>query len=62
METTDFVNKLQEILKSVQRDNYLVNLNIRQFNKKLAEHVKLPYKESWYQEDAFKYIIREGDK
>ena len=31
------------------------------FNKKLAEHVKLPYKESWYQEDAFKYIIREGD-
>ncbi|MBR5974972.1 MAG: nitrogen fixation protein NifE [Clostridiales bacterium] len=30
------------------------------FNKKLAAHVKLPYKESWYQEDAFKYIIREG--
>ena len=30
------------------------------FNKKLSEHVKLPYKESWYQEDAFKYIIREG--
>lgn len=44
METTDFVNKLQEILKSVQRDNYLVNLNIRQFNKKLAEHLSLEYK------------------
>lgn len=26
------------------------------FNKKLAEHVKLPYKDSWYEEDAFKYI------
>lgn len=26
------------------------------FNKKLSAHVKLPYKESWYQEDAFKYI------
>ena len=30
------------------------------FNKKLSEHVKLPYKESWYSEDAFKYIIQEG--
>ncbi len=27
------------------------------FNKKLAEHVKLPYKDSWYEEDAFKYIV-----
>lgn len=27
------------------------------FNKKLSQHVKLPYKESWYEEDAFKYII-----
>ena len=27
------------------------------FNKKLAQHVKLPYKESWYEEDAFKYIV-----
>lgn len=27
------------------------------FNKKLAEHVKLPYKESWYGQDAFKYIV-----
>ena len=27
------------------------------FNKKIAEHVKLPYKESWYAEDAFKYIV-----
>lgn len=27
------------------------------FNKKLAEHVKLPYRKSWYQEDAFKYIV-----
>lgn len=26
------------------------------FNKKIAKHVKLPYRESWYQEDAFKYI------
>ncbi|MGN0165096.1 MAG: nitrogenase component 1 [Lachnospiraceae bacterium] len=26
------------------------------FNVKLAKHVKLPYKESWYEEDAFKYI------
>ena len=28
------------------------------FNKKLADHVKLPYKESWYSEDAFKYITK----
>jgi nitrogenase molybdenum-iron protein alpha chain len=27
------------------------------FNVKLSKHVKLPYRESWYQEDAFKYII-----
>jgi len=27
------------------------------FNKKLAQHSKLPYKESWYEENAFKYII-----
>lgn len=27
------------------------------FNKKLSKHVKLPYKDSWYKEDAFKYII-----
>ncbi|XME03114.1 nitrogenase component 1 [Lachnospiraceae bacterium C1.1] len=26
------------------------------FNKKLAQHVRLPYKDSWYGEDAFKYI------
>jgi nitrogenase molybdenum-iron protein alpha chain len=26
------------------------------FNVKLAKHTKLPYKESWYAEDAFKYI------
>ena len=31
------------------------------FNKKLSEHVKLPYKESWYKEDAFKYITKGGD-
>ncbi len=28
------------------------------FNKKLAQHVKLPYKDSWYQADAFQYIQR----
>lgn len=27
------------------------------FNIKLSQHIKLPYKDSWYQEDAFKYII-----
>ena len=27
------------------------------FNVKLAAHRKLPYKDSWYQEDAFKYIV-----
>lgn len=27
------------------------------FNKKLAKHSKLPYKASWYEENAFKYII-----
>ena len=26
------------------------------FNIKLSKHVKLPYKDSWYEEDAFKYI------
>ena len=30
------------------------------FNKKLAKHVKLPYKDSWYEEDAFKYIEKNG--
>lgn len=28
------------------------------FNKKLAAHVKLPYRESWYQQDAFKFIAQ----
>lgn len=27
------------------------------FNIKLAKHIRLPYKESWYEEDAFKYIV-----
>jgi nitrogenase molybdenum-iron protein alpha chain len=27
------------------------------FNKKLAAHTKLPYRESWYEENAFKYIV-----
>ncbi len=31
------------------------------FNKKLAQHVKLPYKDSWYQESAFKYIVEGGN-
>lgn len=26
------------------------------FNKKLSKHVRLPYKDSWYEENAFKYI------
>ncbi len=32
------------------------------FNKKLAKYAKLPYKESWYNENAFKYIIQGGNK
>lgn len=28
------------------------------FNVKLSKHVKLPYRDSWYNEDAFKYIER----
>lgn len=28
------------------------------FNKKLAAHTKLPYRDSWYEQDAFKYIIQ----
>lgn len=31
------------------------------FNKKLSKHVKLPYKDSWYEENAFKYIIEGGN-
>ena len=27
------------------------------FNEKLARHIKLPYRDSWYEEDAFKYIV-----
>lgn len=27
------------------------------FNKKLAQHTRLPYRSSWYEEDAFKYIV-----
>jgi nitrogenase molybdenum-iron protein alpha chain len=30
------------------------------FNVKLAQHVMLPYKDSWYQENAFKYITDGG--
>jgi nitrogenase molybdenum-iron protein alpha chain len=30
------------------------------FNVKLAAHAKLPYKKSWYEEDAFKYIVGGG--
>lgn len=26
------------------------------FNKKLAQHTRLPYRSSWYKENAFKYI------
>jgi nitrogenase molybdenum-iron protein alpha chain len=26
------------------------------FNKKLAQHAGLPYKDSWYAENAFKFI------
>lgn len=26
------------------------------FNVKLSQHIKLPYRDSWYQEDAFKFI------
>ncbi|MDR2634610.1 MAG: nitrogen fixation protein NifE [Clostridiales bacterium] len=29
------------------------------YNKNLAAHTKLPYKKSWYDEDAFKYITKE---
>lgn len=31
------------------------------FNKKLAQHAKLPYKASWYEENAFKYITEGGN-
>lgn len=31
------------------------------FNRKLAKHVKLPYKDSWYEESAFKYITEGGN-
>ena len=27
------------------------------FNKKLAAHVKLPYRDSWYEKDAFQFIV-----
>jgi nitrogenase molybdenum-iron protein alpha chain len=26
------------------------------FNKRLAQHARLPYKQSWYDENAFKFI------
>ncbi len=28
------------------------------FNVKLSKHVRLPYKDSWYEESAFKYIMK----
>ncbi|MBO7453665.1 MAG: nitrogen fixation protein NifE [Clostridiales bacterium] len=31
------------------------------FNKKLAAHTKLPYKESWYEQNPFKYITEGGN-
>ena len=31
------------------------------FNKKLAAHSKLPYKDSWYEENPFKYITEGGN-
>ena len=30
------------------------------FNKKLSEHTKLPYRESWYESDPFKFITSAG--
>jgi nitrogenase molybdenum-iron protein alpha chain len=30
------------------------------FNVKLSKHVRLPYKDSWYEENAFKYITGGG--
>ncbi|MFL0195339.1 nitrogenase component 1 [Clostridium sp. WILCCON 0269] len=32
------------------------------FNKKLARHARLPYRESWYEENPFKYIQSWGEK
>jgi nitrogenase molybdenum-iron protein alpha chain len=32
------------------------------FNKKLAAHVRLPYKDSWYESDPFKFIEKAGEK
>lgn len=31
------------------------------FNKNLYKHVKLPYKGTWYQQDAFKYLVEESE-
>lgn len=31
------------------------------FNRDLYRYVKLPYRESWYQQDAFKYIVQKED-
>ncbi len=31
------------------------------FNKKLAAHSRLPYKASWYEDDAFKFIKKAGE-
>ncbi len=31
------------------------------FNKKLSKYARLPYKESWYSENPFKYIIKGGN-
>jgi nitrogenase molybdenum-iron protein alpha chain len=38
--------------------NALENQN---FVKKLAAHKKLPYKEAWYRENAFKYLVSESE-
>ncbi|MDR1733802.1 MAG: nitrogen fixation protein NifE [Oscillospiraceae bacterium] len=30
------------------------------YNKRIAQYATLPYKESWYDSDPFKYIVKEG--
>jgi nitrogenase molybdenum-iron protein alpha chain len=31
------------------------------FNKKLSQYAKLPYKKSWYDQDAFQFIKEVGE-
>ena len=61
------IDEAQKLLDAyemnIDADSLVEHLSIAQqqmveIAKALAKHAKLPYKDTWYNEDAFKYIVK----